>query len=153
MKQLRIHHFIAATMTLTLFMLTAQADNAIDNLDPRIRELLQEEMTEIQGAMHTILSAIVSGQHDIVQQKGQAIHDSFILARALSEEDRRALRAALPDGFVELDQSFHGLAAELSKSGAERDSAAQLDLFQKMTDSCLSCHQTYAPDRFSGLIQ
>lgn len=153
MKKLRIHHFIIAAAILTLSMLTAQADNATDGLDPRIRNFLQEEMTEIESAMHTILSAIVHGQHDIVQAKGKAIHDSFILARSLSEEDRRALRAALPDGFVELDQAFHGLAAELSQSGAEQDSAAQLGLFQKMTNSCLSCHQTYAPDRFSGLAQ
>ena len=153
MKQLLSYRSVTVAAMLALFVLTAQADNVTDNLDPRIRNLLQEEMREIERAMHTILSAIVRGQHDIVQEKGKAIHDSFILAHSLSDTDRRTLRAALPDGFIELDQAFHGLAAELSESAAEQDSAAQLSLFQKMTDSCLGCHQTYTPDRFSRLNQ
>lgn len=151
MRTLRIGHLIIVAMVFILVMVTAQAENATDDLDPRIRNLLLEEMTQIDAAMQIILSAIVRGQHGTVKEKGQAIHDSFVLARSLSEEDRKRLRAALPEGFLELDQAFHGLAADLAESGVEEDTPAQLDLFQQMTESCLRCHQTYAPDRFTGL--
>lgn len=151
MKLLRTRHCWAMAIMLVLITQTAEAENATEGLDPRIRGLLQEEMRAIEGAMQSVLSAIVRGQHEVVEERGQAIHDSFILAQSLSEEDRRTLRAALPGGFVELDKAFHGLAAELSESGTQEDSAAQLDVFQQMTESCLQCHQTYAPDRFKRL--
>jgi len=50
-------------------MVAAEAENATDDLDPRVRGLLQEEMREIEAAMQTILSAIVRGQHDVVQER------------------------------------------------------------------------------------
>jgi hypothetical protein len=153
MKALRIRHYIITAAISALVMVAAEAENATDDLDPRVRGLLQEEMREIEAAMQTILSAIVRGQHDVVQERGQAIHNSFIMAQSLSEEDRRSLRAALPDGFVELDQAFHALAAELAERGAEKDTSTQINLFQQMTESCLQCHRSYASERFSGLRQ
>lgn len=153
MKTIRKHLLPTCLALLTVPGTNVLADDAVADLDPAIRGLLQQEMTEVDAAMKEIYTAMTQGKHNIVEEKGQAIHDSFILAQSLSEEDRQALKSTLPKGFLELDQRFHRLAAELSKSGMSRDTTRQQQLFGEMTDACITCHQRYAGERFEALRQ
>lgn len=135
----------------TLTVLPAQAEDVTSELDPKLRGLLQKEMIGIESAMKEIYSAIIRGNHDVVEKKGQAIHDSFILAQELTDADRKALKAAVPMAFLKLDQKFHGQAAELSEAGSEKNTRKQKQLFDRMTNSCVSCHSRFVNERFSGL--
>lgn len=120
-------------------------------LTPKLRGLLIKEMVQIDQAMQEIFSAIVRGQHATVADKGQAIHDSFILKQSLTKEDRQDLKAAVPPEFLQMDAHLHELSASLAEAGRSEDTPRQLELFSRMTDACVACHSTYTTDRFPGL--
>jgi len=120
-------------------------------LSPKLRGLLVQEMVEIQFAMQVVFSAIVQGNHATVAQQGQAIHDSFIMAQSLTEQDRQDLVASVPEGFLQMDKRFHQLAASLAKAGEQKDTQEQVKVFSWMTESCVACHSRYVTDRFDGL--
>lgn len=117
-------------------------------LTGKLRQLLQEEMRAVQGAMTSIHSAMVMGQHASVAERAQQIHDSFILQQSLTEQDREDLMSAVPKGFIDMDKKFHKLAASLADAGRNEDTKEQRILFSKMTRSCIECHGTYVTDRF-----
>jgi len=120
-------------------------------LTDKLRQLLQEEMRAVQGAMTSIHSAMVMGQHERVAESAQQIHDSFILQQSLTEQDRKDLMSAVPEGFIELDKAFHQLAASLAQAGREEDTEKQQELFGEMTRNCVACHGAYVSDRFPGV--
>lgn len=122
-------------------------------LPDRVRGLLLQEMNAILDASESILDALVRGQHDVVAERAQAIHDSFILEQEMTEADRKALKAAVPTSFVQRDRAFHELTGQLAEAARERDSARQRELFGEMVDACAACHARYAGDRFPGLRQ
>lgn len=125
--------------------------NVGSNLSPKLRGLLIQEMQEIEKASQQIHAAIVQGHHEIVAQKAQEIHDSFIMDQQMTEADTEALLAAVPKAFLVLDEELHELSAELAKAGRERDSARQLERFAEMSKGCVGCHSVYATARFPGL--
>lgn len=127
------------------------ADPVGSNLTEKLRGLLVKEMVEIEATMQETYSAIVQGKHDEVAQKGQAIHDSFILEQSLTEQDRQDLKAAVPQEFLQMDQRFHQLAAALAEAGQQEDTQVQAETFNRMTESCVACHSRYVTDRFEGL--
>lgn len=120
-------------------------------LTDKLRQLLQEEMRAIQTAMTSIHTAMVLGQHHTVAEQARQIHDSFILKQSLTEQDRRDLKAAVPAGFIALDQEFHELAASLENAGRNKESQEQGRLFSSMTHSCIECHGKYVSDRFPAV--
>lgn len=124
------------------------AEPVTPKLTDKLRQLLQEEMRAVQGAMTSIHSAMVMGQHAAVAERAQQIHDSFILQQSLTEQDRADLMSAVPTGFIDLDKEFHKLAASLADAGRNEDTKEQRILFSKMTRSCIECHGTYVSDRF-----
>ncbi|PAU81716.1 hypothetical protein CK501_00770 [Halovibrio salipaludis] len=143
---------LAACLTLaTLVAAPAMAEDVTSELNPKLRGLLQQEMVGIEAAMKEIYSAIIRGNHEVVKEKGQAIHDSFILAQELTDEDRQALKAAVPRAFLKLDQKFHKQAGKLANAGVEKNTRKQKQLFDRMTESCVSCHSRFVDERFSGL--
>ena len=105
----------------------------------------------MQGGMASIHSAMVMGQHESVAANAQQIHDSFILQQELSEQDRKDLMSAVPEGFIKLDKEFHKLAASLAEAGRNEDTKEQHKLFSKMTGNCIQCHSKYVSDRFPGV--
>lgn len=127
------------------------AEPVTPKLTDKLRQLLQEEMRAVQGAMTSIHSAMVMGQHASVAESAQQIHDSFILQQSLTEQDREDLMSAVPAGFIDLDKNFHKLAASLADAGRNEDTQEQRILFNKMTRSCIECHGTYVSGRFTGL--
>ncbi|MCE0734154.1 hypothetical protein LWH48_15415 [Halomonas sp. G15] len=121
------------------------------NLTPKLQGLLKKEMIQVELAMHEVYSAIIQGRHDVVAEKGQAIHDSFILSQSLTDEDRQDLKNAVPAEFLEMDGYLHELSASLAEAGDAEDTARQVELYAQMTESCVACHSAYVTDRFEGL--
>jgi len=118
------------------------------NLTPKLRELLRQEMVAIQEASQDILLALTAGDEARVAERAQQIHDSFILKRSMTPEDRTHLMTVAPDDFVQRDRAFHGLAAELATAARAGDRPAQHARFGQMIEACAQCHQRYAADRF-----
>ncbi len=143
--------FALGTLCLTFLSQSASAQDVTAELPPEVRSLLQREMVQIDAAMKSIHGAIVRGDHDVVEKQGKAIHDSFILQQSITPEGRKALKNAVPEGFLQLDQGFHALAAQLSDSGGRKDTAAQLKIFGQLTQACVTCHSHYVYERFGGL--
>jgi len=147
-----------AILTVTLAVLAASPVLAEPEPEPvgpklpaKVRGLLLQEMNAVLEATHDILDALVRGQDDVVAEKAQAIHDSFILKQEMTAADRRALKKAVPAAFVKRDKAFHELTAELAGAARDGDRARQRRLFGEMTEACTACHARYAPNRFPGL--
>jgi hypothetical protein len=83
-----------------------------------------------------------------VAKHAQAIHDSFILDKKLTAQDRKDLETALPPAFLELDGAFHQLAAKLADAARHKDRELQTYYFGRMVESCQDCHSQYATDKF-----
>lgn len=120
-------------------------------LTPKLQGLLQKEMIRIEQAMQEIYSAMLQGRHAMVAEKGQAIHDSFILEQSLTDEDRQDLKAAVPQAFLQMDAYLHELSASLAEAGHAQDTPRQVEIYGRMTESCVACHGAYVTDRFEGL--
>jgi len=144
---------LLATLALSLALpFTATADEPVTpKLTDKLDRLLREEMRSIQSAMGQIHSAIVMGQHNGVAENAQKIHDSFILQQSLTEQDRKDLMSAVPNGFIRLDKEFHQLAASLAEAGRGKKTKEQHKLFSEMTGNCIQCHSKYVSDRFPGV--
>lgn len=148
----RTGQFVAAVVLgLTLSTSSLAAEPVTPKLTDKLSRLLQEEMRSVQAAMTTIHSAMVMGQHEDVAENAQRIHDSFILAQSMTDQDRQDLMAAVPEDFIKLDKEFHQLSASLAEAGRNQNTAEQHKLFGKMTGNCIQCHSTYVSDRFPGV--
>lgn len=120
-------------------------------LTDKLRGLLQAEMQQIDQAMRTIYTAIVTGEHATVAARAQAVHESFILKQSLTPADRKDLKRAVTADFVARDKAFHATAAKLARAGERGDTGAELEHFQTMTRQCAGCHARYVGDRFPGV--
>lgn len=154
MKTLAIS-LISAAMATGVFMVAVAGQPATTNigaeLPPKLRGLLIQEMQEIQQASQQIQAAMVQGQHEIVAERAQAIHDSFIMAQQMTDEDEQILLDTLPAAFVERDQELHELSAGLADAARNEDMKEQTRLFSELINGCVACHTKYASGRFPGL--
>lgn len=149
MKTITVNGLLGALLLcLATPTISTAAEPVTPKLTDELRQLLQEEMRAVQGAMTSIHSAMVMGQHASVAESAQQIHDSFILQQALTEQNREDLMSAVPAGFIDLDREFHQLSASLADAARNEDTHEQQILFSKMTGSCIECHGTYVSDRF-----
>lgn len=138
---------------LLLVVLTLPANAAepvAPGLTPKLRNLFAQEMTAVLQASQQIVTALAAGDHAVVAKHAQAIHDSFILDKKLTKQDRHDLETALPPAFLELDGAFHQLAAKLAESARNRDGELQTYYFSRMLEFCQACHSRYATDKFPG---
>lgn len=144
--------FVAALLLgLAVSTSSLAAEPVTPKLTDKLSRLLQQEMRSVQAAMTTIHSAMVMGQHESVAENAQRIHDSFILAQSLTDEDRQDLMSAVPENFIKLDQEFHQLSASLADAGRSGNTEEQHKLFGEMTRNCIQCHSAYVSDRFPGV--
>lgn len=144
---------LSALLTILLLPAMSFADDARvgSNLPPNIRGLLIREMIAVLDASQAIMDALVRGQDQRVAEHAQAIHDSFILEQEMSEEDMETLVASVPAAFLEKDEAFHELSAELAAAARNGDKEKQLTLFNRLVSSCVDCHRQHAQDRFPDL--
>lgn len=120
-------------------------------MPPRVKALLVREMQAVLAASQDIFAALVQGQHEVVADKAQAIHDSFILKQEMTPADRKGLMAAVPQAFVDRDRAFHKLAAQLAEAARNQDLEKQRAFYGDMLDACVACHKQHAADRFPAL--
>ncbi|MFN2366964.1 MAG: cytochrome c [Desulfurivibrionaceae bacterium] len=152
MKFLVTLSFLLLLLPATPSAAPASSSEAVGSaLPPRVKSLLLREMNAILAASKTILEALVQGNDQTVAKEARAIHDSFIMKREMTPEDKKALRAAVPDNFLSRDQAFHELSARLADAAREGDRAGQEKLFNKLVTACTKCHAKHALDRFPGL--
>lgn len=124
--------------------------DAMTRLAPNLQKLLTEEMLAIDSASQKIVAALVSGDSATVAKQAQGIHDSFILEKKLSKEDREALEKALPQGFLVLDTALHGKAQQLSNVAQRGDLEMENFFFGRMIETCQACHSRFAAGKFLG---
>lgn len=120
-------------------------------LSGETRALLIREMQAIAQAMGLVHTAIVKGEHETVASEAGKIHESFVLAREITQAQREEIASRLPEGFVVADRTLHELAARLAEAGRQGDPRLERLWFQEMTRACQACHADYAGSRFPGL--
>lgn len=117
-------------------------------LTPRLKQMLSDEMLSVRQATKQILDGLIVGDHSLVATQAQQIHDSFILARALTEQDKKDLMKAAPPEFLVLDGAFHLTAKKLADAALRKDYELQRFYYSRLVDSCQTCHSQYATDKF-----
>lgn len=148
-------HAVLCGLLIILGMNNAMAETASGPLDrePRLRQLLQQEMQALQDAMGTISQALPQGQWHTVAETADQVHDSFIFQQKLTAEDRKTLHQMLPEGFIRQDKAFHQQAKKLQHAAESLDAELSLFYYSKMVESCITCHSQYATHRFPSLIE
>ena len=144
---------LTACVTLAGFALAQGAEPVSPKLTPKLQELLRKEMLSINDASQQILAALVAGDDARVATLAQQIHDSFILRQSMTPEDKAALMAAAPEGFVQRDRTFHEISAALAQAARAGDRPLQQEQFGRMIEACSACHARYATDRFPKFVE
>lgn len=132
---------------LTASPVFAQEDIGL-KLPPDVRRLLIQEMVAILTSTQNIINAMVRGEDQAVAREAQQIHDSFILAQELTEEQEKALVAVASKEFLEKDEAFHKLSAGLAEAARKGDQTQQPKIFGQMLEACVTCHRDHAAQRF-----
>lgn len=117
-------------------------------LSPEVRALLRQEMAALQGAMLELVPAMVAGDWETIAHVAERIRAGFILSRELTAAQREELATRLPEGFLELDAEFHGLAEGLEAAAREKRPELVTFYAYRMQDSCVGCHSRHARERF-----
>lgn len=121
------------------------------HLSHDLRELLTQEMISIQNTMMQMMPLISSGNwHQLAQLAGK-IAESHIMKQKLTKAQIEELHDKLPQGFKELDNSFHDLAGMLAHVAQVPHTELVTFYYYKLTETCISCHSKYATHRFPAL--
>lgn len=143
----------AALLVGGLVLLTGMAsaaDKPVSKmLSPRLNQLLTEEMRSVSQAMTQIFNGITVGDHSVVANMAEQIHNSFIFNRELTAKDKQDLNG-LPADFLRADGEFHATAKKLAEAGQRKDSELQRFYYSRLLDSCVACHSRYVTDKFPG---
>lgn len=129
------------------------SDSSTADLSPELRNLLSQEMLQLQKGMQDILPLYVSGRWAEIASIASKMEGSYILKKSLSKEQIHELHSNLPDGFIELDQQFHYLSGMLSHAAKMEKPELVGFYFSKMSEACVSCHTQHATHRFPALAQ
>ena len=119
-------------------------------LEPELLALLQAEMREITIGVQKIPVAIAQGDWEALEQTSELIRTSYIMAKRLTKEQKKALKSNLPAGFKQLDSAFHNRAGELAKAARARDSELASYHYSRLIEGCAGCHSLYAREKFPG---
>ena len=125
--------------------------SGIEGLSPELRNLLSEEMRQLQQGMTEILPLYVSGRWAEIETIASKMENSYVLKQNLSEKQVHELHSKLPGGFIELDQQFHYLSGMLAHAAKVEKSELIGFYYSKMSDTCVSCHTQYATHKFPEL--
>lgn len=117
-------------------------------LTPRLKQMLSEEMLSVKQSAKMILDGLIVGDHSMVATQAQQIHDSFILARSLTEQDKKDLMKAASPEFLQRDGDFHQTAGKLADAAMHKDYELQRFYYARLVESCQGCHSQHATDRF-----
>lgn len=144
---------LAACVAFGGYAMAQSTEPVSPKLTHKLRELLRKEMLSISDASQEILAALVAGDDERVEMLAQQIHDSFILRKSMTPEDKADLMAAVPDDFVQMDRGFHKISAELAQAARAKDRPLQRVHYGRMIESCSGCHARFATDRFPSFAK
>jgi hypothetical protein len=119
-------------------------------LSPRYRQLLRQEMVQIEGASMRLLSHLARGEAALAASTAAAVRDTFLLRRNLSAAELAELVAQLPPGFLERDGRFHQTAGALAAAAGSGDLGQAVRLYGELVEGCAGCHSRFAAGRFPG---
>ena len=142
---------VAIASMVTLFSTSVYADESkkgVEELSGSLRTLLSQEMVSVESAMKTLYSDLIAGEYDKVSKTATNIHNSFILKQKLTKSQGKELKTKLPPEFVAMDRAFHKQASMLAHAADNKNSELANFYVYKMTESCTTCHSTYAKHRF-----
>jgi len=122
-------------------------------LSPELRQLLVAEMRAVQDGMMSLIPAISSGNWQAIAEIGRKLHDSYIMKQKLSKSQIEELHHSLPEGFQELDHSFHHSAGMLAHAAEGKNADVVNFYFFKLNEACVSCHSKFATHRFPGFAR
>ncbi len=128
-----------------------KSHSGIVDLSPDLRNLLSQEMRQLQKGMIEILPLYVSGRWAEIGSIASEMESSYVLKQSLSEEQKHELHSKLPSAFIELDQQFHYLSGMLEHAAKMEKAELVGFYFSKMSEVCVSCHTQYATHRFPAL--
>src|SRR5574340_252184 len=143
-------HLLAyvAVAAITTGLMTQQA--AAQEPDPigpkltlRLAQMLSEEMLSVKQATEQIFNALIVGDNAMVATQAMGIHDSFILERGLTEQDKKDLMKAASPEFLKLDGNFHVTAQKLSEAAQHKDRELQQFYYSRLVETCQTCHSQF----------
>lgn len=148
---------LMALLVITIGGATAQAQETAEvrdglRLSEDVRSLLQEEMREIAAASQAIVLAFVSGDWAAVKHMSEEISASYVMAKKLTDAQRQELEDKLPEGFKHLDMAFHARAEKLGMAAESGDLEVIAFQFNRLLETCATCHAAYAKSRFPGFV-
>ena len=118
------------------------------HLSHDLKDILNQEMNEIQDGMMKIIPAISEGNWEAIANIAIKIQDSFILKQKLTQKQIEELHRSLPEAFIEMDHGFHSTAGRLVHAAHQQDGELVNFYFYKLHSQCLKCHSKYASERF-----
>lgn len=123
----------------------------VDSLSAEVRGLLNKEMIALQDGMQEIIPLMAAGETEQIAEIAAKIKHSYILSQQLTRKQKHELHTKLPQGFLVLDQAFHGYAGKLQHAAMENNRELMAFYYYKMTEACATCHSSYAQHRFPKL--
>lgn len=153
MIRISIFSFLLIAMTTTSTTIRAESGEQHGEtitLDPELLALLQAEMREITVGVQKVPVAIAQGDWETLEQTGQSIRSSYIMAKTLTSEQKQTLKSTLPARFKQLDSAFHSRAGQLAQAARARDSELASYHYSRLIEGCAQCHSLYAREKFPG---
>jgi len=150
---------ITLTMTVTASLLmpfavpNALAEDAAHKksgiqISDDLKKALLKEMKAVQDGMIKLVPAIASGDWATVSRTAKNIKKTYIMKQKLTKAQLKELHSALPEGFKRLDHRFHETAGRLALAAERKDAELAVFYFYKLNESCVTCHSTYATQKF-----
>ncbi len=128
--------------------LNCYSKNEVETLSPELRELLQQEMLEIQKGMQNIIPALASGNYKEVTTVANKINKSFILKQKITKQQKHELKDKLPNAFILKDEEFHKIAGLLSTASRKHNEKLTILYYSKLLMACSQCHSQHAIKQF-----
>lgn len=120
----------------------------VATLSSEVRVVLSQEMISLEKAMKAILSSMIAGDYRTIEETAVKIKNSFILKQKLTPVQKEELHTKLPQSFIAQDSTFHNDAAMLEHVANIKNPELTQFYFNKMLNACVSCHQSFAQEKF-----
>lgn len=120
----------------------------VQTLSSQLRGVLSQEMLALEKAMKEILSSMLAGDYETIEKTAVNIKNSFILKQKITSSQKKELHTKLPQNFIEQDRAFHNDAQMLQHVSSMKNPELTSFYFNKMLNACVSCHQTFAQEKF-----
>jgi len=103
----------------------------------------------MQGINPGYVSSELGGKTKIAGQ----MEKRYILKKKITESQKHELHKKLSKSFVEKDQQFHQYAGMLKHVTEEKHVELIGFYYNKLLESCASCHSEHATHRFPALVE